>query len=255
MGVVANAVNWAKSIAGNPIYGYDQANRWGPNYDCSSFIISAWEQAGVKVKTAGATYTGNMRSVFLKCGFKDITSQVNLNTGYGLIPGDVLLNDSSHTAMFVGGGIVHASINEKGTVVGGMSGDQTGKEICIRSYYNFPWNVVLRYPENSVPSGSYGGTATVTINPTPATPTSSTTNVKLTETVKLPLLYKGMRNGYVKSVQLLLIGRNYSCGGYGADGDFGSGTQSGVKNFQQSKGLAISGEVNEETWKKLLEGS
>ena len=253
MGVVANAVNWAKAIANDSSHGYDQSNRWGPNYDCSSFIISAWEQAGVKVKTNGATYTGNMRSVFLKCGFKDITSQVNLNTGYGLIPGDVLLNDSSHTAMYVGGGIVHASINEKGTVVGGMSGDQTGREICIRSYYNFPWNVVLRYSEGTTPTNSY--TSSVTITPTPAASTKPAADLKLTEKISLPLLYKGMRNGYVKSAQLLLIGRNYSCGGYGADGDFGSGTQSGVKNFQQTKGLAVSGEVNEETWKKLLEGS
>lgn len=253
MGVVANAVNWAKAIANDSSHGYDQANRWGPNYDCSSFVISAWEQAGVKVKTAGATYTGNMRSVFLRCGFKDVTNQVNLATGSGMIPGDVLLNDASHTAMYVGGAIVHASINEKGTVVGGQTGDQSGKEIVIRSYYNYPWNIVLRYPENS----TSGGTASVTITPTPATPSASTpavSNLKLTEQISLPLLYKGMRNGYVKSAQLLLIGRNFSCGGYGADGDFGSGTQQGVRNFQMSKGLTVDGEIGAETWKKLMEG-
>ena len=43
--------------------------------------------------------------------------------------------------------IAHASINEKGTVTGGRSGDQTGKEICIRSYYEYSggWDVHLRY--------------------------------------------------------------------------------------------------------------
>ena len=54
-------------------HGYDQANRWGPDYDCSSAVISAWELAGVPVKTNGAAYTGNMRGVFLRCGFEDVT--------------------------------------------------------------------------------------------------------------------------------------------------------------------------------------
>lgn len=39
--------------------------------------------------------------------------------------------------------IGHASINEKGTVSGGRVGDQTGREICTRSWYKHPWNVML----------------------------------------------------------------------------------------------------------------
>ena len=31
--------------------------------------------------------------------------------------------------------IGHASINEKGKVTGGKKGDQTGKEVCIRTWY------------------------------------------------------------------------------------------------------------------------
>ena len=62
------AVTWAIEIANDPAHGYDQDNRWGPDYDCSSLVISAWQQAGVPVKTKGATYTGNMKSVFLSCG-------------------------------------------------------------------------------------------------------------------------------------------------------------------------------------------
>ena len=78
------AVTWAIEIANDPAHGYDQDNRWGPDYDCSSLVISAWQQAGVPVKTKGATYTGNMKSVFLSCGFKDVTSKVNLSTGSGM---------------------------------------------------------------------------------------------------------------------------------------------------------------------------
>lgn len=146
--VIESAVKFALSIANNSAHGYSQDVRWGPDYDCSSLMIAAYEQAGVPVKTMGATYTGNMKSVFLKCGFEDVTRQCNLSSGYGTRRGDVLLNELHHTAMVVkdnGGQIVHASINEKGTAHGGKVGDQTGREICTRSYYNKPWDCVLRY--------------------------------------------------------------------------------------------------------------
>lgn len=41
--------------------------------------------------------------------------------------------------------IAHASIDEHGKVSGGAAGDQTGKEVCIRSWYNKPWTVVIRF--------------------------------------------------------------------------------------------------------------
>lgn len=41
--------------------------------------------------------------------------------------------------------IAHASIDENGKISGGIAGDQTGKEVCIRSWYNKPWNVVIRF--------------------------------------------------------------------------------------------------------------
>lgn len=145
---IEKAVAWALQIAQNPAHGYDQTRRWGPDYDCSSLLISAWQQAGVPVKDAGATYTGNMLRAFLRCGFEDVTAEINLSTGAGLQKGDVLLNVRHHTAMSIGGGqIVHASINERGKAAGGRTGDQTGREICVRSYYKFSkgWDKVLRY--------------------------------------------------------------------------------------------------------------
>lgn len=40
--------------------------------------------------------------------------------------------------------IGHASIDENGKASGGKAGDQTGKEVCIRTWYSSPWDVVLR---------------------------------------------------------------------------------------------------------------
>lgn len=150
MGKIEKAISWMEDYANDDSHGYDQANRWGPDYDCSSAVISAWENAGVKVKTGGATYTGNMYAVFVKNGFKDVTKSVNLQTGAGLKRGDVLLNHICHTAMYCGNGKeVEASINEFGCVTGGRVGDQTGREFAINPYRNYPWDCVLRYQETA----------------------------------------------------------------------------------------------------------
>lgn len=143
MSKVERAIAWMVNTANDSRHGYDQKYRWGEkgDYDCSSAMITAWEYAGVPVKSNGATYTGNMYSVFKKCGFKDVT-------GSKLKRGDVLLTPGKHTALYIGNGqIVNVSINEKGKTRGGKPGDQTGKEFCIRSYYNYPWKYVLRYEE------------------------------------------------------------------------------------------------------------
>lgn len=40
--------------------------------------------------------------------------------------------------------IGHSSIDENGRATGGAAGDQTGKELCVRTWYNGGWNVLLR---------------------------------------------------------------------------------------------------------------
>lgn len=147
------ATRQMEAWANDDAHGYDQIYRWGErgDYDCSAAVIQAWQNAGVPVKSSGATYTGNMLPVFLRCGFVDVTASVNRSTGAGLSRGDVLLNTSHHTAMYCGSNKeVEASINEKGTATGGKPGDQTGREFLIRSYRNYPWTHVLRYVDQGV---------------------------------------------------------------------------------------------------------
>lgn len=227
------AISQMEVWAADPTHGYDQARRWGPDYDCSSAVISAWELAGVPVKTNGATYTGNMRGVFLRCGFEDVTGSVNLATGAGLQRGDVLLNIRHHTAMYCGNGQeVEASINENGGVTGGMTGDQTSREFLVRPYRNYPWDCVLRYtggdssngPEKSKPTHYYA--------------------------VKLPLLKQGIEDDAVTTVQQLLAAKGYYTGD--CDGIFGELTKRSVMGFQADNNLETDGEVGGKTWAKLL---
>lgn len=143
----SRAVAWAVRVSNSNAHGYDQANRWGPDYDCASLIITAYEQAGIPVKSkGGAQSTHNMYNAFLKCGFKNVANSVNLSTGAGTRSGDVLLG-SGHTAMVIDNGvrIVHATSNENRAARGGKTGDQTGREITVQPYYNYPWAYVLRY--------------------------------------------------------------------------------------------------------------
>lgn len=71
-------------------------------------------------------------------------------------------------------------------------------------------------------------------------------------TIGFPELQNGAKAGKVAVLQTLLIGYGYNCGGYGADGEFGSGTESSVRAFQSHAGLSVDGIVGEATWKKLL---
>lgn len=46
--------------------------------------------------------------------------------------------------------IGHASIDERGKASGGKAGDQTGREVCTREWYNKPWIAVIRPKDSKI---------------------------------------------------------------------------------------------------------
>lgn len=217
MSVINTAMTWALNTAEDNSHGYSQANRWGPDYDCSSFAIEAYQQAGFPLKEHGANYTGDMHAAFRSCGFEDVTRSVDLNTGAGLRYGDVLHSHNAgkqHAALYAGGGmIVHARSSEGNST----PGDQSGNEIRVQPYYG-PWDHVLRY------------TAEAPV-PEPDAPI-----------IRRKILKKGMSGEDVRELQEKLNKLGYDTGG--TDGEYGTKTFVAVAKLQEAHKLTpVDGEA------------
>ena len=99
------------------------------SYDCSSFIITGFNQAGWDIP---ATYTGDMRAGFTSKGF--VWHPGSSFSSNELIRGDILLNETHHTQMYIGGG---QDVNCGSTPAKVMT--------HVNSYSRGGWDGFLRY--------------------------------------------------------------------------------------------------------------
>lgn len=135
MSKIENAVAWAEQIAADDRHGYSQLHRNGPDYDCSSFVGTALAKAGFPVSQYSTTR--NLGEQLEKAGFVKAENPWRR--------GDIHLAAGHHVTMSVDANrIVHASQSENGGI-DGQTGDQTGKEICVRSYYDLPYENIVHY--------------------------------------------------------------------------------------------------------------
>lgn len=135
---IEKAVVWAIGIAADNRHGYSQVHRNSPDYDCSSFVGTALSKAGFAVSKYSTTR--NLESQLIKCGFKKCHApwkrgDIHLAAGHHV----TMSTDASH--------IVHASQSENGGI-DGQTGDQTGREICVRTYYDLPYSNLVHYRYN-----------------------------------------------------------------------------------------------------------
>lgn len=103
----------------------------GGNYDCSGSVITAWRLAISKTKYAGrldnASYTGDMRHVFTASGLFTVKPPAHGDVG------DVMLNDSLHTAMCQSSG--YSTFNGPNGTRGQLS-SSPGSSMNCRLHYN-----------------------------------------------------------------------------------------------------------------------
>lgn len=93
---------------------------------------------------------------------------------------------------------------------------------------------------------TFGGTPGSISTTTPSI--NNSTNTSVLDTI----LNRGDHGTAVKQLQEKLIKLGYSCGNYGADGDFGVGTESAVRKFQKEHtGLAVDGIAGYQTLKAI----
>lgn len=135
MSKIENAVAWEEQIAADDRHGYSQVHRNGSDYDCSSFVGTALAQAGFPVSPYSTTR--NLGEQLERSGFVQAKKPWRR--------GDIHLAAGHHVTMSVDANrIVHASQSENGGI-DGQTGDQTGKEICVRSYYDLPYGNTVHY--------------------------------------------------------------------------------------------------------------
>lgn len=172
MASIETAVSWAVQIANDDTHGYSQVNRNGPDYDCSSFVSTALYMGGFDIATTNNTNT--LYKALTSCGFEAITDTTRKR-------GDIFLTPGKHVVLCVdASNIVHASQDENGGITGSTSGDQTGKEICVRTFY----------------TPSYGWTYHMRLKSSTTTTTSSTTTSSTSPSGIVATAYAVIRGEY-----------------------------------------------------------
>ena len=131
---VEEAVKWLVNKASTQYITYSQSNRNlnnpnGTSYDCSSFVITGFNQAGFDIQ---ATYTGDMRAGFTAKGFRWIPG--SYFAASDCIRGDILLNETHHTQVYIG--------NNQDVNCG-----STPARVVTHSpnYWGTGWDGILRY--------------------------------------------------------------------------------------------------------------
>ena len=149
------------------------------------------------------------------------------------IPGVcVFMRDMSHVGVYIGGGyVVEATGHARGVVKTKLAGRGWGLWGKPR------W---INYEATATPAQ-------------PAQTTMQATASVLTVT-GLPLLRYGDKGECVRAAQMLLIGRSYSCGRCGADGEIGQDTYNAIIAFQRAFGLQQDGIIGAQTWARLIGG-
>ena len=211
------------------------------NCDCSSLQNCAAVASGAPGVTYGDNgwVTTNMIDYLRAAGYAIITDRDKLQSDAWCVRGAIYVSEG-HTICALGDGSRAGETLRAAGLTEEPAGDVTDTNVGD----NAPAVVVIPDPV----TGPDTPAETVTL---PALPAGW-------HYVPLPTLEIGdggpesNLEESVRAAQILLKGRGFSVGWYGADGDFGDKTQSAVGKYQRDRGIETDGIVGPQTWRKLI---
>jgi hypothetical protein len=140
---VETMIAWALETAADDAHGYSQSDRFGPNYDCASFVCTALREGGfdVDVRLSPTALVNELPAYGFRVYRRGETEPQR---------GDILVKTYTHVEICMGGrDCVGAHQNYDG-----RSGDRSGREIEYRTEdssfecpfcYKEQYNYILRY--------------------------------------------------------------------------------------------------------------
>lgn len=268
----------AKAAANNNMVGYDQSQRYtfwehlkASNYDpakitvkceadCSSGVAAIVKGAGYrlgipKLKDVSIyCYTGNLRAALKTAGFEVLTDSKYLTSDAYLLEGDILLNDSCHTATNL----------TMGSKASGGSGSFQSAIKDFQQWLNktYPTTIknncgALLTTDNSFGTKTRNAALCVwkyEMNKLKVGYTFDLKNTNFGATCKQygnkAVVKKGSTGRFVYIAQGMLRAKGYYTGEL--DGDAGSLTDTAIRAYQKAKNLTVDGSCGANTWYALF---
>ena len=209
-------------------------------------IMYAWGDNGVGDCTGGASHVG----IVVSCDGKTITViEGNKNDAVGYR--EIAVNGRYIRGFGLPDYASKATEDEvtEETVYIVKTGDTLS---AIAAKYGTTYQALAAYNSIANPSLIYAGQKIRIPKSGSTKPAEAPETREGVVKVELNKLWKGMKSNQVRAMQILLIGRGYSCGSMGADGDFGQRTYDAVIKFQKAMGIDVDGICGVQTWTCLL---
>ena len=248
--------------AKNDLVGYDQGQRgtyWehlkASNFDpsqitiacegdCSAGVIANIKAAGYllgidALKNINATYTGNLRSGAKAAGFQVLTESKYLTGPDYLLAGDILLNDSHHTATNVQDGSKSggAGTSGSGSTNSGSGTISGGNSKTANIKNGQQWLNIWKDLMNR----KYG---------TKLTPTNENFYGSCKEVAGKAGVHSGTVGTFTFIAQFILSAKGYYTGAM--DASCGSKLVEAITAFQKANGLDADGWCGANTWYALF---
>lgn len=215
-----------------PIYGKNYFS-----FDCNGLIKAViWGFDGSSNSfRGGAKYETNGLKDFSVSSVSSMKDVADLKTDFSSIEKGEVLFTPGHIGVYVGNGLcIESTCGELGNGVVKTCVSNIG---TVNGYGSRKWSYhgklkCVDYTTSEDGSGVNTGSNVVS--------------------VCLPVLKKGDKTNYVKTMQTLLLSKGYDLKQYGADGSFGGVTQTAINKFQEDKSISENCVVGEKTWNELL---